>query len=117
MKNKLLADILLGLVLGGFNLLAPSVAHSSHFPLFAAPVQSDKKALRVSLEGDASMRGKMIQALRDREDEYGFRFTFTDKATDPYDIRIVTGAEGTGTWNYAQGSAVVLSSDCSVITV
>src|SRR6185503_11887727 len=85
--------------------------------LAASPVQSDRKALRVSLEGDASMRGKMVQALRDREEEYGFRFTFTETVREPYDIRIVTGAEGTGMWNYAQGSAVVLTSDCSVITV
>ena len=80
-------------------------------PAYAA----QEKALRVYVEGDTSVMARMIQSLREREEEYGFQFTIVEKLSDPWDIRIVLAAEGTGAWNYAQGSAIVLTNECRVI--
>lgn len=81
------------------------------FPAHAA----DKKALKVYIEGDTSVIARMIQSLRDRQEEYGFELTFMENIAEPWDIRIVLAAEGTGLWNYAQGSAIVLNKECRVL--
>lgn len=80
-------------------------------PAYAA----DKKALKVYIEGDTTVIARMIQSLRDRQEEYGFEFTFVENMADAWDIRIVLAAEGTGLWNYAQGSAIVLNKECRVL--
>ena len=76
---------------------------------------ADKKALKVYVEGDTTVIARMIQSLRDRQEEYGFKLTFVENMSDTWDIRIVLAAEGTGVWNYAQGSAIVLNKECRVI--
>ena len=74
-----------------------------------------RKTLRVVVEGDTS--SAMVESLRDQEDKYGLSFTFVEKS-DPYDIKIVLVAEGPGYVNNNRHSAaaVVVNSDCKIVT-
>jgi hypothetical protein len=62
-------------------------------------LQQDGKALRTFVEGDASAIPTVIEEMRRRAGESGFRITFVSKSTDPYDARLIL-TFGTGkTWD------------------
>ena len=99
-------------------LIAPILSASGQTDVTKQGAKSgmpEKKSLKVLIEGDTSVIPKMIKMLREKQEEYGFDFTFVDKITDPYDIRLVLSAEGSSVWNYAHGNAVVMTPEGKVL--
>ena len=73
------------------------------------------KPIVVFVEGDSSVIPKFINMCRQMGPERGLDFRFVDKLQDKYDYRVVLSAEGSGMWNYAQGSIVVLNPEARVL--
>ena len=84
----------------------------------AAVVMAEQPVLKpvvVFVEGDSSVIPKFINICRQMGPEHGIDFHFVDKLTDKYDYRVVLSAEGSGTWNYAQGNIVILNPEAKVL--
>jgi hypothetical protein len=73
------------------------------------------KPVVLFIEGDSSVIPKFVNLCRQMGPEYGLDFRFVDKREDPYEYRVILSAEGSGTWNFAQGNIVVLNPEAKVI--
>ncbi len=82
---------------------------------FALLAAAAPKPVAIFVEGDSSTIPKFINLCRQKGPEYGLDFRFVDKKDDPYDYRVVLSAEGSGTWNWAQGNIVVLNPEAKVV--
>ncbi len=75
----------------------------------------EPKPVVLYVEGDSSVIPKFINMCRQKGPDYGLDFKFVDKKDEKYDYRVVLSAEGSSTWNFAQGNVVVLNPEAKVI--
>ncbi len=75
----------------------------------------EPKPVVLYVEGDSSVIPKFINMCRQKGPDYGLDFKFVDKKDEKYDYRVVLSAEGSSTWNFAQGNIVVLNPEAKVI--
>jgi len=100
--------------LGMSTLLRAVIIAMLTVPVLASGPQ-ELKAVVIYVEGDSSVIPKFINMCRQKGPEYGLDFKFVDKKEERYDYRVVLSAEGSSTWNFAQGNIVVLNPEAKVL--
>ena len=92
-----------------------AVALLSCIPFSMGEQPASLKTVALFVEGDSSVIPKFTNVCREMGPERCLDLKFVDKVEEKYDYRVVLSAEGTGTWNYAQGNIVVLNPEAKVI--